>query len=92
MDLYQQEMSLLFNTLSMFVITFLPKHLLILWLQSSSAVVLEPKKIKSVTVSTFSLSMYYERHLKMVEKLLDFLLTNVFLFSLAINVFINSCH
>ena len=46
-------MSLLFNMLPNFVITFLPrnKHLLILWLQSPSAVILEPKKIKSVTVS-----------------------------------------
>ena len=46
-------MSLLFNTLSMFVITLLPRsnHLLISWLQSLSAVILECKKIKSVTVS-----------------------------------------
>ena len=46
-------MSLLFNKLSRFVIAFLSrsKHLLILWLQSPSAVILEPKKIKSVTVS-----------------------------------------
>ena len=50
-------MSLLFNTLSRFVIAFLPrsKHLLILWLWSPSAVILEPKKIKSVTVSIVSL-------------------------------------
>ena len=48
-------MSLLFNMLSRFVIVFLPKSkcLLILWLQSLSAVVLEPKKLKSVIVSTF---------------------------------------
>ena len=48
-------MSLLFNTLSRFVITFLPrsKHLLISWLQSPSAMILEPKKIKSATVSIF---------------------------------------
>ena len=47
-------MSLLFNMLSRLVITFLPrsKHLLISWLQSPSAVILEPKKTKSVTVST----------------------------------------
>ena len=47
-------MSLLFNMLSRLVITFLPrsKHLLISWLQSSSAVILEHKKIKSATVST----------------------------------------
>ena len=47
--------SLLFNMLSRFVIAFLPriKHLLILWLQSLSAVILEPKKIKYVAVSSF---------------------------------------
>ena len=45
-------MPLLFNMLSRLVITFLPrnKHLFISWLQSPSAVILEPKKIKSVTV------------------------------------------
>ena len=49
-------MSLLFNMLSRLVIAFLPrnKHLLISWLQSPSAVILEPKKIKSVTVSIVS--------------------------------------
>ena len=49
-------MSLLFNTLSRLVITFLPrsKSLLISWLQSPSAVILEPLKIKSDTVSTIS--------------------------------------
>ena len=48
-----KAMSLLFNVLSRFAITFLPrgKHLLILWLSSSSTVILEPKKIKLVTVS-----------------------------------------
>ena len=47
-------MSLLFNMLSRLVIIFLPrsKYLLISWLQSPSAVILEPKKIKSITVST----------------------------------------
>ena len=52
-------MSLLFNMLSRLVITFLPrsKHLLLSWLQSPSAVILEPKKIKSVTLSTFSPSI-----------------------------------
>ena len=46
-------MSLLYNMLSRLVITLLPrsKHLLISWLQSPSAVILEPRKIKSVTVS-----------------------------------------
>ena len=49
-------MSLFFNMLSRLVITFLPKseRLLISWLQSPSAVMLEPKKIKSDTVSTVS--------------------------------------
>ena len=49
-------MSLLFNMLSRLVITFLPrsKYLLISWLQSPSAVILEPQKIKSVTVSLFT--------------------------------------
>ena len=47
---------LLFNMLSRFVIAFLPrsKRLLISWLQSPSAVILEPKKIKSVTISIVS--------------------------------------
>ena len=55
MDFVGKVMSLLFNILSRLVITFLPKskHLLISCLQSLSAVALEPKKIKSVTVSTF---------------------------------------
>ena len=55
----------LFNVLSRFVIAFLPKSklffffFLILWLQSLSAVILEDKKIKSVTVSIFSPSIEY---------------------------------
>ena len=55
-------MSLLFNVLSRLVITFLPrsKHLLISWLQSPSAVILEHKKIKSATVSTVSPSICNE--------------------------------
>ena len=54
-------MSLLFNTQSRFVNTFLPRsnHLLISRLQSQSEVILEPKKRKSVTISTFSLSIYH---------------------------------
>ena len=54
--------SLLFNMLSRLVIAFLPrnKHLLTSWLQSPSAVILEPPKIKSVTVSTVSPSIYHE--------------------------------
>ena len=52
----------LFNMLSRLVITFLPrsKHLLISWLQSPSAVILEPKKIKSVTVYTVCPSISHE--------------------------------
>ena len=55
-------MSLLFNMLSRLVITFLPrsKHLLISWLQSPSAVILEPQKMKFVTVSTVSPSICHE--------------------------------
>ena len=55
-------MSLLFNMLSRLVITFHPrsKSLLISWLQSPSAIILETKKIKSVTVSTLSPSICYE--------------------------------
>ena len=55
-------MSLLFNMLSRLVITFLPrsKYLLISWLQSPSAVILEPNKIKSVAVSIVSPSIHHE--------------------------------
>ena len=55
-------MSLVFNMLSRFVIAFLPrsKHLFISWLQSPSAVILESKKIKSVTISIVSPSIYHE--------------------------------
>ena len=55
-------MSLLFNMLSRLIITFLPscKHLLISWLQSPSPVILEPPKIKSLTVSTASPSICHE--------------------------------
>ena len=55
-------MSLLLNILSRLVITFLPrsKRLLISWLQSPSAVILEPPKIKSYTVSTVSPSISHE--------------------------------
>ena len=55
-------MSLLFNTLSRFVIAFLPrsKNLLISWLQSPSPVILEPKKMKCLTVSIVSPSIFHE--------------------------------
>ena len=61
-DFVDKVMSLLFNMLSRLVITFLPrsKHLLISWLQSPSAVILEPRKIKSHTVSTVSPSISHE--------------------------------
>ena len=55
-------MSLIFNTLSGFVIAFPPRYrcLLILWLQSPASVILEPKKRKFVTASTFSPSICHE--------------------------------
>ena len=57
-----KEMTLLFNMLSGLVIVFLPRSecLLIPWLQSPSAVILEPKKIKSATVSIVSPSIFHE--------------------------------
>ena len=57
-----KEMSLFFNILSRLVIAFLPrsKRLLISWLQSPSAVILEPPKIKFLTVSIVSPSIYHE--------------------------------
>ena len=62
MDLCCQIMSLLFNRLSRFVIAFLPRsmHLLISWLQSPSAVILEPEKVKSLTVSIVSPSICHK--------------------------------
>ena len=55
-------LSLLLNMLSRLVIAFLPrsKHVLISWLQSVSTVILEPRKIKFVTVSLFSLPICHE--------------------------------
>ena len=55
-------MPLLFNTLFRFVVAFLPrsKHLLISWLQSPSTLILEPKEIKSLTVSIVSPSVCHE--------------------------------
>ena len=62
MDLCWQSIVSVFNMLSRLVIAFLPrsKHLLISWLQSSSTVVLEPKKIKSATVSVVFPSICHE--------------------------------
>ena len=61
-DFVGKLFSLLFNMLSKFVIAFLPrsKRLLISWMQSPSTVILEPKKIKSVTVSIVSPSVCHE--------------------------------
>ena len=66
-------MPLLFNLLSKLVITFLPrsKHLLISWLQLPSAVILEPPKIKSVTVSTVSPFISHEVMVIVAMKLKD---------------------
>ena len=60
--LVSKVMALLFHTLSRLVIAFLPrsKYLLISWLQSLSTMILKPKKIKFVTVSTFSPSICQE--------------------------------
>ena len=62
MDLCQQSNVSVFNMLSRLDIAFLPrsKHLLISWLQSPSAVILEPKKIRSVIVSIVSPSIFHE--------------------------------
>ena len=62
-------MSLLFNMLSRFIITFLPrsKCLLISWLQSPSAVILEPKKTKALTVSIVSPSICHDLSFLNVE-------------------------
>ena len=62
MDLCWQSISLLFNMLSRLVIVFLPrsKRLLVSWLQSPSAMILEPKKLKSLTISIVSPSICHE--------------------------------
>ena len=64
-------MSLLFNMLSRFLTTFLPrsKHLLISWLQSSFSAILEPKKIKSLTLSIFYPSICHDLVAQMVKPL-----------------------
>ena len=65
MAFVDKVMSLLFNMLSTLVIAFLlmSKHLLISWLQSPSAVILEPQKIKSATDSTVSLSICHHTYI-----------------------------
>ena len=74
---HAKVMSPLFNTLSRLVIAFFPrsKHLLISWLQSPSAVILEPKKIKSVTVSIVSPSVCHglkSRERKAIDKFINY--------------------
>ena len=71
MDLFWQVMSLLLNVLSRMVITFLPrsKCLLISWLQSLSVVILESKKRKSITASTFPPSICHEMILKISPRI-----------------------
>ena len=63
-----------FNMLSRFVTAFLPRrtHFLISWLQSPSAVILEPKKIKSVTVSIVSPFIYHPDAMILVSGMLSF--------------------
>ena len=93
--------SLLFNMLSRFILVFLPesKHLLISRLQSPSTLILEPKKIKSVTASTFSLfavrwwdQMWYPksvwRHLSWSVWFMQYFLNSSFLyfFILVVNI------
>ena len=74
-----QVMSLLFKILSRLVIAFLPrsKYLLISWLQTPFAVILEPKKIKSLTVSVVSPSVYLEVMILHVVMLLFILYSSV---------------
>ena len=62
MELFWQSNVSAFNMLSRLVIAFLPKsnHLLVLWLQSPSIVILEAKKIKSITFPFFPQSIYHE--------------------------------
>ena len=78
-------MSLVFSMLSRLVITFLPrsKCLLISWLQSPSAVILEPPKIKSVTVSSVSPSICHEMISLSGPLILLQVVSLLFLFSLA---------
>ena len=65
-----KAMSLLLNMLSRLVITFLPrsKHLLISWLHSPFAVILEPRKIKFDIVSTVSPPIFHDLHRQHIQK------------------------
>ena len=94
MDLCWQSNSLLFNMLSRLVITFLTrsKCLLISWLQSPSAVILEPKIIKSLTVSIVSPSICHEvmgpDAMILVFWMLSFFILFYFIFKLYIIVLV----
>ena len=83
-------MSLLFNMLSRLVVAFLPrsKHLLISWLQSPSVAILEPRKIKSLTVSTVSPSISHEVMVPDALKLVFWMLSFKPVFSLSSFTFI----
>ena len=89
-------MSLLFNMLSRLVIAFLPrsKHPLISWLQLPSAVILEPKKIKSTTVSTFSSSICHkvmgQDAIILVSRMLNFKPAFLFFYFTAIKRLLSS--
>ena len=85
-----KAMSLLFNMLSMLIIAFLPrsKYILILWLQSPSAVILEPKKLKSDTVSTVSPSIVHEVMAPDIMILVFWMLSFKTIFSLSSFTFI----
>ena len=87
-------MSLLFNMLSRSVINFLPriKCLLISWLQSPSAVILEPKKIKSATVSTVYPSICHEMMRRDAMILVFLMLSFKPTFSLSSFTFIKRLH
>ena len=87
-------MSLLLNMLSRFVITFLPRsrHLLISWLQSPSAVILEPQKIKSATVSTVSPSSYERPIPGDVMYSTMTIVNNIVYLKVAKRINLNSCH
>ena len=88
--------SVLFNLLSRFIIAFLPrsKHLLISWLQSPTAVILEPPKIKPVTVSIESPSICHEviglDAMILVFKMLSFKLTSSLFFTFLKRLFSSS--
>ena len=92
MNHVSKVMSLLFNMLSRLVIAFLPsnKCLLISWLKSSSVVILEHKKIKWVTILTFSLVICHEVMEKDAMNLVSWVVSFILAFSLSSFTFIKS--